>query len=166
EVDGDKPIEDVHVEGHDVCVDGVEGGVGRVVVQHVQAAERPDCGLDHADDALLLRDVNLDGYRRIEVARNPLGLRSIEIGDDYRRSLACHQARRRLADTAARARDNRDLAIEPSHPSSMSALGRRAAQGTFANTRPALGPVPPRWRSALSLSASDSEAEDRAGEAE
>src|SRR5438874_8278143 len=39
-------------------------------------------------------------------------------------------------------------------------------RASFPNAGAALGPVPPRWRSALSLSASDSEAEDRAGEAE
>jgi hypothetical protein len=69
EVDGHEPVEDGHVEGDDVCVDSVERGVGRIVVQHVETAERLD-RLDHVSDALLFRDVDLDGDGCIELALN------------------------------------------------------------------------------------------------
>src|SRR5207249_8646729 len=74
QVDGDQPVEDRHVEGDDVRVNGVGRGVGRVVVQHVKAAERLDCSLDHAHNARLVRDIDLGGDSAAEVAGDALGL--------------------------------------------------------------------------------------------
>src|SRR5207253_11106554 len=112
QVDGDKPVEDRHVEGDDVRVDGVDRRVGRVVMQYVEAAERLDCGFDHAHDARLVRDVDLGGHSATEFAGHALGLGPVDIGDDHRGAFARHQARRGLADAAAGARDYRDLALE------------------------------------------------------
>src|SRR6266511_3918308 len=54
QVDGDKSVEDRHVEGDDVRVNGVGRRVSRVVVQHIEAAERRHCSFDHAHDARLV----------------------------------------------------------------------------------------------------------------
>jgi hypothetical protein len=115
QVDGDKPVENRHVEGDDVRVNGVGRGVGRVVVQHVKAAERLDCGFDHAHDARLVRDVDLGGHGAIELAGHALGLSPVDIGDHDRGAFARHQTRSGLADAAAGACDDRDLVLQASH---------------------------------------------------
>jgi hypothetical protein len=117
QVDGDKPVEDRHVERHDVRVYGVCCGVGRVVVQHVEAAERLDRSFDHARNARLVGDVDLGGHRATEFAGHSLCLCPVDIGDHNRGTFARHQARGGLADAAAGARDDRDLALEASHRS-------------------------------------------------
>jgi len=133
QVDGDEPVEDRHVEGDDVRVNGVGRGVGCVVVQHVKAAERFDGRFDHAQDARLVRDVDLGGHSAIEFAGHALGLSPVDIGNDNGGTFARHQARGGLANAAAGTRDDRDLVLEASSPVvSMSAQALRSGA-----TRPA-----------------------------
>src|SRR5207253_779193 len=67
QVDGDKPVEDRHVEGDDVRVDGVGRGVGRVVGHYVEAddsvedASRFDPAVEDVGQQFL--DVGADGCR-------------------------------------------------------------------------------------------------------
>jgi hypothetical protein len=120
EVHGDEAIENRHVEGRDICVYGVEGGVGRVVVQDVEPAERLNRRIDHAYDIFFVGDVDLDWYRRIELAGNPFGFDPVEVRNDNQCAFAGHQSRRCLTYAAPRARDDRDLAVKSLHASSMS----------------------------------------------
>ena len=81
QVDGDQTVEDGHVEGGDVGVDGVEGGVRRVVVQDIEPAERLHSSLDHARDGRFVGNVDLDWHRLIELPGNAFCFGSVEVGD-------------------------------------------------------------------------------------
>jgi hypothetical protein len=117
QVDGYKSVEDRHIEGDDVRINGVGRGVGRVVVQHVEAAERLDGRFDHADNAPLVRDIDLNGHSATEFASHALCFSLVDIGNDKRGAFTGHQARGCLADAAAGACDDRDLVLESSHRS-------------------------------------------------
>src|SRR5207245_8065581 len=82
EVDGDQAVEEYHVEINDMQVKSVGRRVGSVVVEHVKAAERIDGGLDHANNARLVGDVDLDSNRAGEVSRNSFGGGAVDIGYD------------------------------------------------------------------------------------
>src|SRR5207247_7141977 len=93
EVDGDKSVEELHVEVDDVHVECVRRRVGRVVVAHVKPAERVDGGFDHADDACLVGDVDLHGNRAGKLTRNAFGGGAVDVGYDHRGALARHAPR-------------------------------------------------------------------------
>ena len=101
--------------------DRVEGRVGRIVVEDVEAAERLDRSLDHAHDVRFVRNVDLEWHRCIEFAGNTFRLGSVEVGDNHQRAFARHQPRRRLTDPAPSTGDDRNLAVQSPHSPSMSA---------------------------------------------
>src|SRR5207247_566058 len=115
EVDGDESVEELHVEIDDIHVECVGRRVGSVVVEHVKAAEGLDGGLDHADDARLVGDVDLDGNRAPKLSSNSFGGGAVDVGYDNRGALARHDPGGCLADAAASAGHDRDFPLEASH---------------------------------------------------
>src|SRR5581483_2700090 len=115
EVHRDEPVEERNVERDDVGVSRVRRRIGGVVVQHVEPAERLDRRLDHAHDTRLVRDIDLGRDGVLELAGDTLRLSTVEIRDDDRCAFERHQPCGRLADAAAAAGDDCDLAVEAPH---------------------------------------------------
>ena len=139
----------LEVHRHDILIALVLIERGRVVVQHVETAERGDGVGDHRRDRVGIGDV--DDLRARRPARGDdggndlVGRAHAEIGNRHRGALGRKQHRRRPADAGTAARDDRDLAVEPAHRSpcerrnrcTASACSRRQVASTDSNPSPA-----------------------------
>ena len=115
EVHGNEPIEEGRVKILDIDIESVRRGVGRVVVQHVQATEGADGRCDHVSHAGLVRDVDPDGNSVAKFVCNASSCFQVDVCHDDGRAFTGHQAGGRGTDPAAAPRDDCHLAVEPSH---------------------------------------------------
>ena len=99
-------------------VDDAVPGVAGVVDDRVDRAERLDRGLDELVAGALGGQVAAeDGGLAVDLARGLLGDVAVDVVDQDLGALGDEQLRRRPADAARRARDDRRLAVEKSHVS-------------------------------------------------
>jgi hypothetical protein len=99
-----------------VVADRRRAGVGRVVVQCVDAAEQAEGRVDHGLDRALVPELDLHADRApagvLDLLGHPFGAVDDHVGDDHRGAVGGELPRGRGADAGRRAHDDGHLARE------------------------------------------------------
>src|SRR3546814_885062 len=110
---------DVEIEQADVLRCVVEIRVGRIVVKDVDLSKGADGRVDHGSDLFARTDINGQRQRlttrRFYLRNDAARGFAIEIGDHHFGSLGGEPLRRRQPNAAARAGDDRNLALQTIH---------------------------------------------------